>query len=233
MLAHQRIGVVTVILFSLLTVWRVMRGSRLTRHDGLLYTLMPFAGIVVVSVTGCLGGHLMSARWPNIHQSGDTTFEPLPDSLFSSSPSVVCGSCHAITVFRKPSNAGTSPIKSQFGSQRRTAAIATSSLSVTDLNACSMRVTSTRDGAHLPFVAIAISWINVFCRIFRAMRRSLTRGPIMFNAPFGARSRGSRSGIMDGCDPLETIPAILSGSSGRTNILTEELLFFRKNFYEV
>jgi uncharacterized membrane protein len=56
---HQRVGVATAILFGLLTVWRVARGSRLTRLEGFLYTLVTLVGIVVVSVTGYLGGHLL------------------------------------------------------------------------------------------------------------------------------------------------------------------------------
>ncbi len=58
-LVHQRVGVATVIVFGLLAVWRVARGNRLSRIEGVFYALATLVGVAAVSATGYLGGHLM------------------------------------------------------------------------------------------------------------------------------------------------------------------------------
>ena len=58
-MVHQRVGIVTVVVFGLLALWRIARGNRLRQIEGVVYALATLAGVAAVSVTGYLGGHLL------------------------------------------------------------------------------------------------------------------------------------------------------------------------------
>lgn len=58
-LVHQKVGMVTAVVFVLLALWRVARRGRTGTGEGLLIALVTLAGVALVSVTGYLGGHLM------------------------------------------------------------------------------------------------------------------------------------------------------------------------------
>ena len=58
-LVHQKVGMVTAVVFVLLALWRVTRRGRTGTGEGLLIALVTLAGVALVSVTGYLGGHLM------------------------------------------------------------------------------------------------------------------------------------------------------------------------------
>ena len=56
---HQRVGIVSVVIFGVICAWRLTRRQRLERAEGWIYGLVTLAGVALVAYTGYLGGHLL------------------------------------------------------------------------------------------------------------------------------------------------------------------------------
>lgn len=56
---HQWAGIVAVIAFGLLALWRVRRRNRFGHIEGVAYSVVTLLGAIAVGLTGYLGGHLM------------------------------------------------------------------------------------------------------------------------------------------------------------------------------
>lgn len=56
---HEWAGIVALVVFGLLAVWRVLRHDKIDRGEELAFSLVTIVGVIVVGATGYLGGHLM------------------------------------------------------------------------------------------------------------------------------------------------------------------------------
>lgn len=56
---HFRFGVASLAFFALLTLWRLARWNRWKRLENAMYAAATLAGIVLLSITGWMGGHVM------------------------------------------------------------------------------------------------------------------------------------------------------------------------------
>jgi uncharacterized membrane protein len=56
---HFRFGLATLLLFTVLTLWRITRNARWHRAEAILYGAMMLLGVLLITLTGWMGGHLL------------------------------------------------------------------------------------------------------------------------------------------------------------------------------